>query len=84
MLISQDFNPGAVLDRATFANPLETPRSTSPCWGGSGKMANVMASDYALLVGPATSFSIYNTFSATEEKYAQSSEVLYNFTADSV
>ena len=35
MALSEDFNPGAVLDGVSFTNPLDTVHSTSPLWARS-------------------------------------------------
>ena len=32
VVLSEDFNPGAVLDGVSFTNPLDTMHSTSPPW----------------------------------------------------
>jgi hypothetical protein len=35
VVLSKDFNPGAVLDGVSFLNPLDTVHSTSPPWARS-------------------------------------------------
>jgi hypothetical protein len=37
VLLSEDFNPEAVLEGVSFANPLDTVDSTSPPWARSSQ-----------------------------------------------
>jgi predicted nucleic acid-binding protein len=46
VILSEDFNPGAVLDGVSFTNPLDTVHSTSPPWARSSA-ADVLLARHA-------------------------------------